>query len=153
MVPMFPGAVPISYDSPDLELAAASRVVRFADSGVLSVEAAVSTAGRAAIAAGVRVALTACLAGRSVVQALCPTPDAVAGVPGSLRGRLTGPVTLSFQVDLPDGVITVHGSAPVVGTYQQLDENNIPSMETVRSTGLSADVAATTPGTLRWNAS
>jgi hypothetical protein len=153
VVPMLPGAVPVSYDSPNLELAAASRVVRFADSGVLPVDAAVSAAGRAAIASGVRVALAACLAGRSVVQALCPVPDAVAGVPGSLRGSLTGPVTLSFQVDLPDGVITVHGSAPVAGMYQRLDDDNIPSTQTVRSTGLSADVAATTPGTVRWNAS
>jgi hypothetical protein len=151
--PMFPGAVPVGYDSPNLEPAPESRVVRFAGSGSLPVNAAVSAAGRAAIAPAVRVALAACLAGRSATQPLCPLPDAAAGVPGTLRGRVTGPVSLSFQVDTVDGEIGVHGTAPVVGTYQHLDDNNIVSRETVRSTGLNAHCAAATPGTLRWDAS
>jgi hypothetical protein len=151
--PMFPGAVPVRYDSPNLELAAPSRLVRFADGGSLPVDAMVSPAGRAAIEPAVRSALTACLAGKSAAQVLCPVPDAAAGVPGTLRGRLTGAPSLSFQVDSTAGVITVHGSAPVVGTYQQLDDNDIASTETVLSTSLSADVVATAPGAVRWGAS
>ncbi|HEX5403217.1 MAG TPA: hypothetical protein VFX16_13030 [Pseudonocardiaceae bacterium] len=136
--PMFPGAVPVTYNSPDLTLAPDSSVVRFADGGQLSVDAEVTLIGRAAITPAVRGALTACLAGTAANEERCPVPDAVAGVPGSLRGGLTGQPALSFQVAGSAGVITVRGSVPVAGTYQELDENNIARTRTVTSTRLSA---------------
>jgi hypothetical protein len=152
---LFPGAVPVSYDTPNLELSARDRVVRFADSGDLQVDAAVSPAGRRAIAPAVDAAMAACLAGRSTVQTLCPVPDIGSSVPGSLRGRLVRSVstTMTLRIDSPDGRIHIGGAAAVDATYQGLDDNNIATTEHTVTVPLAAYCYPTAPGTVRWNAS
>jgi hypothetical protein len=152
---LFPGVFPVRYDTPNLELGAMSRVVRFFDSGTFSVDAEVSAAGRRAIAPSVDAAIAACLAGRSATQTLCPVPDATASVPGSLRGRPAGSVARSMvlQVESLDGEIDIGGSAPVVAKYQRLDANNIASTVTTRTSPLSGYCYATTAEVVRWNAS
>ena len=72
---MFPGAVPITYHTPNLEADSSSRAVRFAGTGSMQVDAQVTAAGRKAIAPAVNAALAACLAGKGAPQALCPVPD------------------------------------------------------------------------------
>ncbi len=147
---MFPGAVPVAFDTPNLVLAAGSRVLRFSDSGYLDVEAAVSPAGRRAIAPALTAALRACLANRSAAEELCPLPDATAGVPGSLRGRLRGSPSLTLRVQSPDGRIDIQADVPVTATYQQLDDDNIASGKTVDSAPVSAFCYATRPATVSW---
>jgi len=88
--PMFPGAVPIIYHTPNLEADSSSRVVRFAGTGDMQLNAQVTAAGRKSIVPAVQAALAACLAGHGAPQPLCPVPDPETAVPGSLRGRMTG---------------------------------------------------------------
>jgi hypothetical protein len=151
--PMFPGAVPVTYRTPNLELDSASRAVRFGGDGTLQVNAQVSAAGRRLITPAVRAALAACLAGRGRPQALCPVPDPEQGVPGSLRGTMPrqGADSPQLVVDSADGKIDITEEASVTGTYQQLDENNIASAATARKVGLHAHCFATVPGTIIWD--
>ncbi len=150
---MFPGALPVGYDTPTLTLPAPG-IVRFDDAGMVDVRAAVTAAGRRQILPALRQALTACLAGRSPAQPLCPVPDARDDVPGSLRGTLTGvnPRSLDFTVGTSDGKIDIHGTVSVHATYQQLDQNNMATVQTTAVTTLSAYCFATTPGTIGWTA-
>jgi hypothetical protein len=149
---MFPGAVPITYHTPNLEADSSSRVVRFAGTGSMEVNAQVTAAGRRAIAPAVNAALAACLAGKGAPQALCPVPDPETAVPGSLRGRTTGKAGVGLQliVTSSDGEIDISEEATVSGTYQSLDENNLASAVTVKSVGLRAHSFATAPGKIVW---
>lgn len=147
---MFPGAVPVAYDTPNLTLAASSRVIRFDDGGSLNVVASVSAEGRAAITPAVVAELSSCLAGRSATQPLCPLPDEAAGVPGTLRGKESGPMHLTFRVDDPGGQINIGGSAPVSASYRALDSNNIEGVKNAQSTRLSAFCDPTKPTIVWW---
>ncbi len=149
---MFPGAVPITYHTPNLEADSSSRAVRFAGTGSMQVDAQVTAAGRKAIAPAVNAALAACLAGKGAPQALCPVPDPETAVPGSLRGRTTGKAGAGLQliVTSSDGEIDISEEATVSGIYQSLDENNLASAVTVKSVGLRAHSFATTPGKIVW---
>jgi hypothetical protein len=149
---MFPGAVPITYHTPNLEADSSSRVVRFAGTGNMQLNAQVSAAGRTSIAPAVQAALAACLAGRGAPQPLCPVPDPATAVPGSLRGRTTGKpgVGLQLIVTSSDGEIDISEEATVSATYQSLDENNLASATTVKSVGLRAHTFATAPGKIMW---
>jgi hypothetical protein len=154
-VDLFPGALPITYDTPNLELTAPDRIVRFADSGELVLDASVSQEGRRAIAPAVDAALAACLAGRSTAQPLCPVPDVDSSVPGSLRGRPTRSVltTMVLRTFSPDGRLDIRGAAAVDATYQRLDDNNIAATEHTMTVPLRASCYPTEPGTVRWDAS
>lgn len=150
-VPMFPGAVPVTYDTPLLTAAPDHRVVRFADDGgALPVDAMVSPAGRATLGDTVAASLAACLAGRSRTEELCPTPNGDAGVPGSLRGTLDGPASLTFAVPSAGGRIEISGTVPVRGTFQRLDDDNIAASQVVRATPVSGFSYATRPGSVWW---
>jgi hypothetical protein len=150
--PMFPGAVPIVYHTPNLEADSSSRVVRFTGTGDMQVNAQVTAVGRKSIAPAVQAALAACLAGRGAPQALCPVPDPETAVPGSLRGRTTGKPGAGLQliVTSSDGEIDISEEATVSGTYQSLDENNLAGATTVKSVGLRAHTFATAPGKIMW---
>lgn len=147
---LFPGAVPVTYSTPNLVLARDSRVVRLADSGYLAVAAVVSPAGRRAIGAAVTAALRACLGNRSATEALCPVPDPAA-VPGSLRGRVRGVAAVRLTVRSGDGLVGIRADVPVVATYQELDRNNIASPRAARTARVSAFCYVTRPGTVWWD--
>jgi hypothetical protein len=147
---MFPGAVPVGFDTPNLVLAAGSRVLRFADSGYLNVGAAVSPAGRRAIVPALTDALRECLANRAAAEELCPLPDSSAGVPGSLRGSVRGAPTLTLRVRSADGRIDIQADIPVYAAYQQLDDNNLASSQSVETASVSAFCYASSPGAVSW---
>lgn len=151
---MFPGAVPVTYTSPNLELDPAARVVRFSGNTILEVSAQVSAAGRKAITPALRAALTACLAGKGKPQAMCPIPNPNLSVPGSLHGTTTGASTAPplFTVVSADGRIDVTEEATVKATYQTLDTNNLASATNADSVGVSAHCFATVPTTIIWDA-
>lgn len=152
--PMFPGAVPVTYRTPDLTLAPGSRIASFDDGGLIAVDATVSAAGRKAIATTVTSALAACLAGRSATQHLCPAPHPGVAVPGSLRGRLTGPVqpALRFQLRGTAGEIGVTGDVPVAASYRRLDVDDVASTRTTTTVPVTASAYVTRPTTIWWGA-
>lgn len=151
---MFPGALPVRYATPNLELQPSSAVLRFVDAGTVDVQAAVTPEGERAILPALRTILTACLAGTATVQPLCPVPDPLADVPGSLRGTLTAvdPNTLGLTVGTADGKIDIVGTVGVRASYQQLDQNNMATAQHTTATTLRAYCFATAPRTIDWTA-
>lgn len=125
---LFPGALPVRYDTPNLEQIDSGRVVKFVKGDVVVIAAQVSAAGRKAIAPLVDQAWADCLAGHGKQQSLCPTPHPTSAVPGSLQGKLTAQPskTMSYKVQTRDGEIVVEGSAAVDASYTDLDSNNMP---------------------------
>jgi hypothetical protein len=109
---VFPGAVPIGFDTPYLQLDAAEDTVSLGHQGGVRVYVEVSPAGRAAMLAAVRRSLTACL---TAGGAGCPLPTE-RYVPGSIRGQATGDLAKNLTVELSGsdaGVLEVRGEQPV----------------------------------------
>jgi len=117
----FPGAVPITFDTPYLQLTAAEDSVSFGQPPGLTVYVEVSPAGKQAVVAEVQRVLTACLAGRG--GAACPLPNE-RYVPGSIRGSVVGALAEQVDVSLDDGtagVLVVKGDVVVAASgYQRL---------------------------------
>jgi hypothetical protein len=82
-------------------------------------------------------------------------PNALAGVPGTLRGTLTGvdPRALDLKVSTPDGRIDIGGTVFVRASYQRLDQNNIATAQTATSTTVRAYCFVGTPDSIDWTAS
>jgi len=115
---LFPGAAPISFDSPYLQLDPDRAVVGFGAEPETDVSVQVSPAGRTAVGKAVDAKLAACF--RSTGHVACPLPDD-SYVPGSLRGRITHPdYTITLDSD-PAGLIDVTAKVPFDGTYRRLD--------------------------------
>jgi len=151
---MFPGAVPITYSTPNLAPDPASQVMRFADPGQLEVNAVVSAAGRKLITPAVHAALVACLGGKGNPEAMCPVPSGDLAVPGSLRGSVTGKTTgLVLLVNSTNGKIDISGETDVHGTYQKLDDNDIASSTSTSTVDVHAHCFATVPGAIIWDVS
>jgi hypothetical protein len=155
---MFPGALPIKFDTANLQLGNADSTVRFsdADNSGLTVEA--SGAGIGAARAALGVALTACLAGTST-DPFCPVPgngsSVLRAVPGSLRGILAAKATDGLTVTVtPDanGVFHLDGTVSVDGKYQSLDYTNIASSVTDGhiSVSISAQSYASSVDAITW---
>lgn len=120
---VFPGAVPITFDSPYLQLNAAEDSVGFGSRPGTRVYVEVSRAGRTAVTRAVEAALRGCLAGSA--GAGCPLPDE-RYVPGSIRGRTAGALDLAITVaDGDSGILDARGSATVeASSYQRLTFSN-----------------------------
>jgi hypothetical protein len=151
-LPMFPGAVPIDFDSPYLEVRPATDGAGFGDHAV-QLEVAISPAGRRAIDADVLTVLQACLTGRAGAAAnTCPEPDERV-IPGSVRGRITGPVRHENLVLSPgaEGGFEYFATVPTRVSYQRLDFRNV--VQTHRGQELIAVHAvgyAVTPVQVQW---
>lgn len=151
---LFPGALPIRFDTPYLQLDAGTDSVRLSDGDVTPADVQVSPAGRAAVTAAVRTALSRCLGGGRV-DPRCPLPSD-RYVPGSLRGRIapSAVATLSLSVaGDPDGVIGISGHAvPVTGRYEVLDFENLPVARTgTLQLAVSARAYAVAPLRIGWS--
>lgn len=148
---LFPGAVPIRFDTPFLELGAGA--VTFATNTHVAVTVKVSAAGRSAVANALSTALQGCVS--SGGKGYCPLPSN-RYVPGSLRGRLLTDVAgqMSLTVDpAAAGLIDVAGTVPFRGRYSQLDFDNIASTRygTVQLP-LTATLYAVRPVIIQWAA-
>ena len=151
---MFPGAVPVTYSTPNLAADPVSQVMRFIDPGSLEVNAVVSPAGRKLITPALRAALVDCLGGKGNPQALCPVPGRELAVPGSLRGNVTGKTAgLVLLVNSTTGKIDISGETDVHGTYQKLDDNDIATSTSTSTVDVHAHCFATVPGTIIWDVS
>lgn len=131
----FPGAVPIRFDTANVQVDPGSVVLRLQqDAASTDVSVQPSPAGRRAMDTTVSTALAACVRGGAGYDPLCPLPDPRA-VPGSMHGTLPQDITKSINVavngDL-NGVLHATGTVTVTGQYSKLDFNNVAS--TVRGT-------------------
>jgi hypothetical protein len=157
---LFPGALPIRFDTANLELGLANSTVQFSapDNTGLVVEA--SPAGITAARSVVVTALQACLAATST-DPFCPVPGngstAQRAVPGSLRGTVGADVANSLAVTVsPDanGVLVVAGNISVDGRYLALNYANIaaPATNAAITVALSAQCYASAPTAVTWKA-
>jgi hypothetical protein len=141
----FPGALPISLDTPNLEL---DPVVVHLSGGSPPppLQPKVSAAGKQAVAQGVAAAVTKCLDGNRDMS--CPTAhDPINVVPGSVRGN-----DLNIEMAAgPDGLIQITGGVDVKGSFEKLDFDNQPVRKNgnVRL-GINASCYATTPAKIAW---
>lgn len=126
----FPGALPIRFDTPNLQADPGSVIVHLQQREALTqVVVAPSAVGRQAMDKAVTSALSACVRGGRGVSPLCPLPD-VRAVPGSLRGRLPQSISKSIDVTVTgdlNGVFLATGTITVAGQYSKLDFNNVAS--------------------------
>ena len=151
---IFPGALPVTFDTPYLQLAPSTRYVRLSAPADTTVAVQVSPAGRAVIVPVLAKMLSACLR-PGPVDPRCPLPsDRI--VPGTLHATLSKNALAHLQVQVQTdqaGVIAV--SVPdlsVHASYQQLDFDNQPFP---MSGPVTLQVAATTyavaPVRLNWS--
>lgn len=150
---LFPGAVPIALDTPNLDLGTLP-VVHLDGAVPQTLEPHVSPVGRQRVSDAVRAAVQACLSGR--ISSSCPAPVQATVVPGSVRGRLAGDIARELTIDLDPGaagLLDISGNVTVNGTYRRLDFDNQP----VRKTGtlelaIRAKCYASVPSRLAWGA-
>jgi len=147
---LFPGALPITADTPYLELVPALDYVSFDSPSTLDVPVRVSNVGEAAVRTAVRAALNRCLAGSRDLT--CPLPTD-RYVPGTVRGTLNGAIGGLVDLDQhdPAGLLTYAGRPTITGSWQRLDFHNVARREhaqvllDVRASGY-----AVAPLQLRW---
>ena len=154
---LFPGALPLSFDTPTLEVDPTSTVVRFSGANLSNLPVRVSAAGRRLVGTAVDTAVRGCL-DHVPADALCPVPSDPAShtraVPGSLRGTLV-PGSLSSDPSVAagaDGQLHIAGSFQVHGSYQSLDFNNqIAEKSGTIAVDFGAHCYATSPRAIDWN--
>ncbi len=121
---VFPGALPLAFDTKLLTLDPATDHVEFGHPEQTAAVVDASAEGTEQARDTVLANLRACLAGRGTTT--CPQPTE-RYVPGSLRGTLvSGSSALSVSVTGAAGVLTVSGTLTVNGTYQRLTFSNRP---------------------------
>jgi len=146
---LFPGAVPISFDTPYLQLVPSAATVGLDGPSDLDVGVELSPAGRAAAQHAVRGALTRCVDGHG--GDTCPLPDD-RYVPGSLRGTVRSTdYTITLDSTAPAGVIEVSGSVPFHGTYRKLTfVNQVQAGTGNLRLDVHAEAYAVPPLKIRW---
>jgi len=144
---LFPGAVPISFDSPYLELDPSGAQIAFGGPPVLDVGVRVSATGQAAVTAAVAGALTRCATSGDVT---CPLPD-TRSVPGSLHGTIgTGDYTITLD-SAAAGLIDVRGTVPFHGSYRTLTfANQVEQGSGSVNLDVHAQLYAVAPLRLQW---
>jgi hypothetical protein len=136
---MFPGALPVRFDTPYLQLDPATRAVRFGGGRGLAVRIEPTRTADRLLTARLRSRLSACVRSGSSSLA-CPQPSPRT-IPGSLRGRLLS-VKCTYQVTSEAaGSIAISGSAFFQGSYRTLDYENVARTHRGRVT-LSVDATA-----------
>ena len=127
---LFPGALPVRFDTPLLQLDPAAAAVGFGSPSVLHLAVQPTATARRLLLAGLATLVQSCLDGaRAPVS--CPLP-APGTVPGSVHGRILGRLAdqVSFSVtSAAGGVIAMTGSLAVSVRYRALDFENVPSTQ------------------------
>jgi hypothetical protein len=138
---LFPGAVPVRFDSPYLALAPGSAV-SFAGPGEDDLQVQVTPAGRAAVLGAVATALRRCV--QAGADPRCPLPSE-RFVPGSLRGSVGGDLADRLTLSVPPGAeaaIRVAGQVRFTGRWRALTFENVA---VARSGEVELPVAAAVP--------
>ena len=150
---MFPGALPISFDSPYLQLDPVQDYVSFGTGSVVSVAVTVSKAGRDAVIGALTTALRTCLTAPTV-DPRCPLPDD-RFVPGTIRAPVPTDVGKDVTISLsggPSGLLGISGTVSVNATYKKLTYANVAiSAKGVIELNVSASAYAVAPLRLTWS--
>jgi len=158
---LFPGAMPITFDTPNLELSGVDSTVLFsvADDSSIGVEA--SAAGIGAARAAVGTALQACLSGTST-DPFCPSPgngsNVIRAVPGTLRGTVAAGAADGLTVTVSKdahGMFLVEGTVSVSGKYLALNYTNLAASmsDPAISVMISAQCYASSTSAVTWSSS
>ena len=136
---LFPGALPVRFDTPYLHLDPDTATVGFDTGSTTRVRVEPTDAARAMLLTRLARQLAGCLSG-TAAPASCPMPPSGI-VPGSLRGRLVDGVDhIALRVgSAAPGTIELTGAVNFRGSYQRLDYDNVVHR---RSGGLSLPVDA-----------
>jgi hypothetical protein len=120
---LFPGAVPVRFDTPFLQVDPSTAAVGFGGPATTDVRVEPTPAARAALTRQLTANLTRCVtAARPDPQCPLPSPRTV---PGSLHGRIA-PSSFTFRVSsTAAGPITVSGTAICLGRYRTLSYDNV----------------------------
>ncbi len=148
---VFPGALPLSVDTPNLEIG--EEVVYLTAKPSRTFRPTLSKAGTQAVQAAVVSAVRACLGTNPSPS--CPVPTDARVVPGTVHGTLTGNLgdELKIQVTGPDGLLDVSGSVAVRGSFQRLDFDNLPAATSgTTDLAIRAHCYAVNPSKLVWGA-
>lgn len=149
---VFPGALPIRFDSPYLRLDPADAAVDFSAATTTQATPELSDAGTKAVTAAVAAALRTCLGGADDRDHRCPQPGE-RFVPGSIHGKVVGGLDgLSIDVGSDDsGRLTINGEARVDAGYQRLTFRGrvVPGHQEF-SLPLQASAYAVDPLTITW---
>jgi hypothetical protein len=153
-VHVFPGVLPLRFDTAALQMDPKVPTVRLSADADLDVGVALSEAGRRALAAQLDSAVAACLAHPPTP---CPLEaTATRTVPGSLRGTVTappsaGPPQLVLSGTDADGLVTASGTFKADVQWTVLDFENQPQQKhgTV-SVDYSAQLYVSRPAALFW---
>lgn len=147
----FPGALPISVDTPNLSLG--PQVVHLTGSVPGDIQPTVSAEGIRAVGDGVAAAVRACISGRWTSS--CPASEDPRIVPGTIRGHISSNAAPDISVSLAargDGLIEIGGTVKVTGSYQKLDFNNrAVTRSGTLSLVIDAQCYATDPARLAWS--
>jgi hypothetical protein len=152
---VFPGALPITFDTEKLALDQATSAVRFSAAGPHNVAVSVTSQGKDAINKAVTAALNRCLAA-TATDPTCPMPSDDRAVPGTLHGSIKGSLPMpSVQIIAnPDGRVEITGTATVNGSYNRLNFDNMPQTRTGSTqVKLAAFCYLTSPTSIVWDAS
>lgn len=154
-VELFPGAVPVQYDTGLIAQATDPVHLTLGSSGDVRVDARLSPSAVSAVEATVRRSFAGCLSRGAAAPLSCPlTPDEDHAVPGSLRGTLrhvTFDSAPSLRGTNADGLIETTGTFAVHGRYQLLNFDNIASSTAGTFTvTFRAALYASAPGVLAW---
>ena len=151
---LFPGALPVAFDTSNLQLDSASQIVHLTGGTLPPIQPQLSAAGQKRVSDAVRAVVQACLSGRA--SGYCPPPADQTVVPRSVRGRITGNLDKELPITFapgPAGVLVISGEVAVNGSFRQLDFNN----QSVLKTGnvalqIQAQCNATNPAKMVWGA-
>jgi hypothetical protein len=150
---LFPGAVPVRFDTDYLQFAPGTGRVGFTSPANTVLDVQLSPQGHTALAAALTDALHACLSGGGHPDPLCPLPSD-RFVPGSLSGSVDAVAGhMRVQVSGPTGLLVVTGTVPFTGRYQQLDFDNLArAYSGTLQLPLSSQAYATRPLVPHWKA-
>lgn len=120
---LFPGALPIEFDTSALQLAPGHDAITLGADQTTQVPVQLSDAGHRAVQGEVLAALRRCLDGQGSDN--CPVPGA-RYVPGTLRGTITGHPALTTKLrSARAGVVDVEGTVAVDARYRRLTFENM----------------------------
>lgn len=123
---LFPGALPIRFDTKYLTLTPRAAQVRLGGARSITLGVRATAAARSRMTAALRKRLTDCVSGPPPSVA-CPLPSN-RYVPGSLQGRLIGTLSRSLRFSVSSdaaGSIEAKGSVAFRGRYRRLTYDNV----------------------------
>ena len=129
---MFPGALPIRFDTANLQVDQSTAAVQFDGDRTLDVSVEASAAARAALTTKLAALVRTCLSNSPAAN--CPTPPGRV-VPGTLAGTLVGALSpkLTFSVGASaGGTIDLSAKIVVSGRYQELAYDNVATQHSGR---------------------